>query len=107
MLYELRVYDIPPLRMKDINDRFANHTTRIWRRLGIRPIGFWENVIGPSNTLTYILAWESLAEREKKWDAFTRDPEWLKVAEETSKNGPIVLKATNTIMRPTPYSAMQ
>ncbi len=26
MLYELRVYDITPLRMKDINDRFAKHT---------------------------------------------------------------------------------
>lgn len=107
MLYELRIYEIPPGRMKDINDRFANHTTRIWNRLGIRPIGFWENVIGPSNILTYILAWESLAEREKKWDVFTRDPEWIKVAEETSKNGPIVLKSTNTIMRPTSYSAMK
>ncbi len=107
MLYELRVYDIIPLRMKDINDRFANHTTRIWKRLGIRPIGFWQNVIGPSNTLTYILEWENLEEREKKWAAFTSDPEWLKVAEETSKNGPIVLRATNTFMRPTSYSIMQ
>ena len=107
MLYELRVYDIPPLRMKDINDRFANHTTRIWKRLGIRPIGFWQNIIGPSNILTYILAWESLEEREKKWAAFTSDPEWRKVSEETSKNGPIVLRATNTFMRPTSYSAMQ
>ena len=45
MLYELRVYEIPAGRMKDINDRFANHTTRIWKRLGIRPVGFWENVM--------------------------------------------------------------
>ena len=107
MLYELRVYDISPARMKDINDRFANHTTKIWKRLGIRPVGFWENVTGPNNTLTYILAWESLAEREKKWDAFTSDPEWVKVAEETSRNGPIVLKLTTTIMKPTKYSTMQ
>jgi hypothetical protein len=107
MLYELRVYDIPPSKMKDINNRFANHTTRIWKRLGIRPVGFWENVIGPNNTLTYLLAWESLAEREKKWDAFMSDPEWIKVSEETSKNGPIVLKLTTTIMKPTDYSAMQ
>ncbi len=107
MLYELRVYDIPPFKMKDIDDRFANHTTRIWKRLGIRPVGFWENVIGPNNTLTYLLAWESLAEREKKWDAFMSDPEWIKVSEETSKNGPIVLKLTTTIMKPTDYSAMQ
>ena len=107
MLYELRIYDITPLRMKDINDRFANHTTKIWERIGIRTVGFWENVVGPSNILTYMLAWESLAEREKKWAAFTSDPEWLKVTEETHKNGPIVLKSTNTIMRPTSYSPMQ
>ena len=107
MLYELRVYDIPPSRMKDINDRFANHTTRIWKRLGIRPVGFWENVTGPNNTLTYILAWESLEERQRKWDAFVSDPEWLKVVEETGKNGQIVLKLNTTIMKPTKYSAMQ
>ena len=107
MLYELRVYEIVPLRMKDINDRFAKHTTRIWERMGIRQVGFWENVIGPSNILTYILAWEDLKERQEKWDAFTSDPEWLKVVEETHKNGPIVQKATSTIMRPTSYSAMQ
>ena len=107
MLYELRVYEIVPLRMKDINDRFANHTTKIWKRLGIRPVAFWENVIGPSNVLTYILAWESLAEREKKWAAFVSDPEWIKVTEETHRNGPIVLRNTNTIMQPTSYSPMQ
>ncbi len=107
MLYELRVYDIPAGRMRDINDRFANQTTKIWKRLGIRPLAFWENVIGPSNTLIYILVWENLAEREKKWAAFQSDPEWLRVTKETSKNGPIVLKATNTIMRPTSYSPMQ
>jgi len=49
----------------------------------------------------------SLEEREKKWAIFTSDPEWLKVREETHKNGPIVLKSTNTIMRPTSYSPMQ
>ena len=107
MLYELRVYDIPPGKMKDINDRFANHTTRIWKKYGIRPVAFWETVIGTSNTLTYILAWESLSEREEKWNAFISDPEWQKISAETTKNGPIVLKVTNTIMRPTSYSDMQ
>ena len=107
MLYELRVYEVTPLRMKDVNDRFANHTMKIWERMGIRPVDFWENIIGPSNTLTFILAWESLKERQEKWDAFMSDPEWLKVMEETHKNGPIVLKYTNTIMRPTSYSPMQ
>jgi hypothetical protein len=107
MLYELRVYEIPAGRMRDIHERFANHTTKIWERMGIRPVGFFENIIGPSNILTYMLAWESLAERETKWEAFTHDPEWIKVATETVKNGQIVLKTTNTIMKPTYYSNMK
>ncbi len=107
MLYELRIYEIPAGRMKDINDRFANHTVKIWARHGIKPVGFWENVIGPNNTLVYMLAWESLADREKKWAAFQSDPEWIKVSAETNKNGQIVLKTNNTIMKPTAYSPMQ
>ena len=107
MFYELRVYEIAPLRMKDIHDRFTNHAMKIWERIGIRPIGLWENIIGPSNTLTYILAWESLKERQEKWDTFMCDPEWIKVRDESQKNGPIILKYTNTIMQPTAYSPMQ
>jgi hypothetical protein len=95
------------MKMKNINDRFANHTIKIWKRIGIRPVGFWQNEIGPSNILTYMLAWESLAEREEKWATFISDPEWIKVWEETQKDGPIVLKTHNTIMKPTTYSEMQ
>ena len=35
-------------------------------------------LIGTSNQeLTYFIAWESLAEREARWNAFIADPEWL------------------------------
>ena len=39
-------------------------------------------LVGPdANDLTYMLAWESLADREKKWNAFFSDPvrvRWIK-----------------------------
>ena len=50
--------------------------------------GFWTTLIGSSNqSLTYMLAWESLAEREQKWMAFQSDPEWIAKRAETEKDG--------------------
>jgi glutathione S-transferase len=54
-----------------------------------------------SSTLTYFLAWESLAEREAKWNAFFVDPEWLAVRAATEKDGPIVAsKACRGVSHP-------
>ena len=45
---------------------------------GIRQVGFWTVAIGATNhDLYYLLEWESLAEREKKWTTFMGDPEWI------------------------------
>ena len=78
-----------------------------FKKHGIKVVGFWTDDIGTTNRLIYILAYDSLADREKRWGAFASDPEWLKVRAETEKDGPIVARVINTIMRPTPYSPMQ
>ena len=71
-----------------------------WEKHGIRQAGFWTTAIGESNqTLTYLIEWESLADREKKWTAFMNDPEWIAARAETEKDGPIVAKITNSILR--------
>ncbi len=75
MIYELRVYTATPGRLPDIIKRFETITLKIWEKHGIRQAGFWTTLVGPSNgDLTYMLAWESLAERETKWTAFQGDP---------------------------------
>ena len=108
MLYELRIYHATPGRLADLNRRFATITLKIWEKYGIRPVGFWTTVIGESaNMLHYMLAWESLAEREKKWSAFAADPDWIAARAETEKNGPLVQKITNSILEPTAYSAIR
>ena len=96
MIYELRIYTATPGRLPDILARFRDHTLKIWERYGIRQAGFWTTLVGPnSNTLTYLLAWESLGEREAKWNAFVVDPEWLAVRSATEKDGPIVASIAN------------
>ena len=108
MIYELRIYECVPGRLPDLNRRFETITLKLWEKHGIRQAGFWTTIIGESNqTLYYMLAWESLAEREEKWNAFGADPEWLTARARTEEAGPIVARVTNMILGPTPYSAVQ
>jgi hypothetical protein len=107
MLYEWRVYEVVPGRMSALHNRFRNITLGLFQKHGIRVVGFWEAVIGASNTLYYMLAWENMAERERVWNSFQSDPEWTKARQESEKEGPIVQKVVNMLLSPTPYSAMR
>lgn len=106
MLRELRIYHCAPGRLPDLNKRFETITLKLWEKHGIRQVGFWTVVIGDSNNdLYYMLEWESLAERERKWAAFMSDPQWLAARAETEKNGPLLTSLSNCILAPTAYSA--
>ncbi len=108
MLYELRIYHATPGKLSALHNRFETITLKFWQQYGIRPVGFWTTVIGESNNdLYYLLAWESLAERERTWTAFATDPEWIKARGETEKDGSLTTQITNLILTPTRYSAMQ
>ncbi|MSO77565.1 MAG: NIPSNAP family protein [Alphaproteobacteria bacterium] len=108
MLYELRVYYAIPGRLPALLKRFDTITLKIWERHGIRQAGFWTVAVGESNqALYYLLAWESLADREKKWATFQADPEWISKRAETEKDGPIVERVVNQILQPTSFSAVK
>lgn len=108
MLYELRIYHAVPARMPELLARFETRTLKIWDRYNIRTVGFWTTVIGESSqVLYYMLAWESLAERERIWNAFAADPEWLATRAETEKNGPLVATVKNEILSPTVFSNLR
>ena len=104
MLYELRIYDTMPGKLPALNDRFANHTVGFFKKYDIGMVGFWTAEIGASNQLTYVVSFDSMADREKKWTAFQADPAWQEVRAETEKDGPINARVSNTFMRLTPYS---
>lgn len=108
MIYELRVYRTNPGKMPALLARFANHTLRIFEKHGIRQAGFWTTVVGEStNDLTYMLAWESMAERETRWNAFAADPEWLRLRTESEKDGAINANVTNSFLAPTAFSSVK
>ena len=108
MIHELRIYRCVPGRLPALLKRFETITLGIWERHGIRQAGFWTTVIGDSNQdLYYLLAWESLAEREKKWNAFMADPEWIAKRAETEKDGAIVANVHSQILQPTAFSSVR
>lgn len=108
MIYELRIYHCLPNRMPALLKRFENVTLDMFKKHGIRQAGFWTTLIGESNTnLFYLLAWESLAEREKNWTAFTTDPEWIAKRAESERDGPIVASFSNQFLEPTAFSAVK
>ena len=108
MLYELRIYHCMPGKLPAVVARFENSTVKLFEKHGIQPVGFWTVVIGESNAdLYYILKWESLDERQKKFAAFAVDPEWIAVRDKSEEAGPILASFSNTILTPTNFSAMK
>ena len=108
MIYEMRVYRCVPGRLPALLKRFETATLKIWEKHGIKQAGFWTTLIGESNQeLHYLLEWESLADREKKWNAFQADPEWHTKRAETEKDGPIVANVSNQFLTPTTYSSVK
>jgi hypothetical protein len=108
VLYEQRIYHAMPGRMPDLLRRFEQVTLAIWARHGIRQAGFWTVVVGgSSHDLIYLLAWESMAEREQKWAAFLADPEWKEKFRKSEENGPLISSFSNAFWAPTAFSAVR
>jgi hypothetical protein len=108
MIYELRVYSCLPGRLPALLKRFERHTLALWDKHGIRQAGFWTTVVGPdSNALTYMLAWDSMAERETKWTAFASDPAWLTAKGDSEKDGQIVANVASSFLAPTSFSSVK
>ncbi|MET0195285.1 MAG: NIPSNAP family protein [Hyphomicrobiaceae bacterium] len=108
MIHELRIYSCLPGRLPALLKRFESATLKIWEKHGIRQAGFWTMLIGDGNhDLYYLLAWESLAEREKKWGAFMADPAWIAARADSERDGPILANVNSMILQPTAFSSVK
>ena len=108
MIHEMRIYHCLPNRLPALLKRFDTATLRIWERFGIRQAGFWTTLVGPDNhALYYLLAWESMAERERIWTAFMADPDWVAARTASEADGPILQRVENLFLQPTSFSAVK
>lgn len=108
--FELRIYHSPTTRqLALVHERFEGPEIQIFHRSGVHPILYADTVIGPDMpNLTYLIPFATLADREKAWDAFSADPEWVKVrTESVSRGGQIVNYNNISLWRATAFSPIQ
>ena len=88
---------------------FDDTEIKIFRRCGMLPVFFGETLIGRNlPNLTYMLAYDDLAAREKVWRAFAADPEWQKLrATPGLTDAEIVSNISNSILHPLPFSPIR
>lgn len=109
-VFELRVYHSPTgSQLRALHERFAGAEVKIFHRSGIFPVLYTSTLIGANMpNLTYLIPFDSLAAREKAWDAFGADPEWIKARKESiDRNGQISSVSEIGIYRATPYSPVK
>ncbi len=107
MIYDLRVYTANPGRMNDLHSRFINTSVGLFKKHGIKMVGFWVPEGKEEEQLVYILAFEDVDHMNRAWESFLEDPEWKAAFAESEKDGPLESNIQNTIMRPTSYSPVQ
>jgi hypothetical protein len=108
--FELRTYTAAPGKLDALHARFRDHTTGLFRKHGMTVVGYWvprDKDKGADNTLVYILAYPDCAAREKAWQAFRADPEWVRVRDASEAAGKLVEKADSVLMTATDYSPMK
>lgn len=107
--FELRVYhNASRTILSALHQRFAGPETKIFARSGIHPVLYGSTLIGADMpNLTYLIPFDSLSAREKAWNTFNADPEWVKVRAESNKNGQLVSVANVSIYKAVGYSPVK
>lgn len=106
-VFELRTYESNnALTLHRKIKMFDNGEIGIFRRLNMNPVFFGETIVGANMpNLTYMLGFDSMAAREKAWQAFGQDPEWQKMRSEPGvSDGEVVSNISNWIVSPLPGS---
>lgn len=109
-IFELRTYESPnssTLRRKI--GMFDDGEIAVFRKVGMTPVFFGETLVGPKMpNLTYMLAYDDLAHREKTWRAFVSDPDWAKLREKPGlSDAEVVSNISNIFLSPLGFSQIR
>jgi hypothetical protein len=105
-IFEMRIYESHSIKAarKKIEMFNEGGEIAIFRKTGLNPVFFGETIIGPQQpNLTYMLAFEDMADRDKRWQVFRDDPDWRKLSQDPAYKD-TVSNITDIILRPTGYS---
>ena len=106
-VFELRTYESPSDQdhWRKI-EQMSSGEDDIFTKVGIPQVFYGDTVIGPRlPNITYMLCFDNMAERDKRWDAFRSSPEWKALSSDPRfAYEDIVSNITNIILTPTAYS---
>lgn len=107
-IFELRRYESPneAAGKKKIEMFNEGGEITIFKRVGLTPVFFGETLIGPQRpNLTYMLAFDDMADHDQSWKTFSGDPEWKKVsAMPEYANAKIISNIRRMFLVPTIFS---
>ena len=103
MIYELRTYVCLPRKIAAVTETMGK-LMPVFKKNEIKVIGMWTTLIGRAEEFVYLLEFESLADREKKWARYMNDPDLAKAFQEYP---PGVQFHDSVILQPTIYSPMR
>jgi hypothetical protein len=108
-VFELRTYHCYDGKLEALKANFRDYNIRILKRHGIESVGYWvpQDPALASNTLIYMVVHPSRADADKNWAEFRKDPEFIKLAAEAMKDGPIVQKIESVYLDPTDFSPLK
>ena len=106
-IYELRTYESHSTRAaRNKVQMFNAGEVPIFRRAGLEPVFFGETIIGANMpSLTYMLAFPSMAARDAAWSKFAQDPEWKTLSGDPQYQDN-VSAITDIILQATSYSQL-
>ena len=108
-VFELRTYYISPGRKEELLTRFRNHSLKLLTKQGIEHVAYW-TTIEPADKepkLIYMVAYPSEEAGKKSWDAFRKDPDWIKAKAESEKDHPLVDSVKSVWLKPLPFSKIR
>jgi hypothetical protein len=106
-LFELRTYESANFETLGRKIRmFDEGEIAIFRKVGLVPVFFGSTLFGRNMpNLTYMLAHDDAAARERNWRAFGSHPEWLKLrAQPGLADAEIVSNISVSLLSPLPFS---
>jgi len=109
-IFELRTYESPNEKTLARKVKmFGDGEIAAFRRSGMLPVFFGTTIVGRNlPNLTYMLAYDDLAARDKTWSAFGKDAGWQKLRATPGLSDPeIVSNISNAILRPLAFSPIR
>jgi hypothetical protein len=106
-LYELRIYQASEGRLQHLIKRFREHTDRIFKKHGLKALGYWiptDGSVKKRRKFVYLLQHPSRYEAYRNWTNFFNDKEWERVMDKPEFQGLLSEKPTSIFLSPNDYS---